>query len=201
MKEKTNVLLLNEKNTSTVVKVVSSSLLKGNICVIPTDTIYGIVALDSYPESVNRIYEIKKRPAVKPFIRLIGSLDNLSSYTEQEVPDPLRKYWPGPLTIIFRDFQHGTVSIRYPDDAFLHSLFRVLDYKVIVAPSANISGEDNIYECSELIETFKGKVSTIVCLKTGRVKKEVSTIIDISGPEWKIIREGALHIELQILQE
>ncbi len=196
MGEKTEVYFLDEKNIAFVLEKVSASLNRGGICVIPTDTIYGIVAADCFTESVFRIYKIKKRSEDKPFIRLIGSLDNLAFYTARLLPKKLMAYWPGPLTVIFPGVRSETVSIRFPDDPFLNGLFCMLDHKALVAPSANISGEENIYESDRLIETFSGKVSTIVCLKKGLQKKRASTIIDISAGPVKLIREGDLTLDL-----
>ena len=196
MRVRTEVHFLDENNMGFVLEKVSASLNIGKICVIPTDTIYGIVTPDCFTESVSRIYKIKKRPEDKPFIRLIGSLDNLPFYTAQLLPKELKEHWPGPLTVIFLGVYGETVSIRFPDDPFLKGLFRMLDNKALVAPSANISGEENIYENDSLIETFSGKVSTIVCLKTGLQKKRASTIVDISTGSVKLIREGDLKLNL-----
>ena len=197
MQERTEVYFLDKNNMDFVLEKVSASLNIGNICVIPTDTIYGIVTADCFTESVSRIYKIKKRPEDKPFIRLIGSINNLPFYTARLLPKELEEYWPGPLTVIFPGIREKTVSIRFPDDPFLNGLFRMLDNKSIAAPSANISGEENIYENDSLIETFSGKVSTIVCLKKGLQKKRASTIVDISTGSVKLIREGDLKLNLQ----
>jgi L-threonylcarbamoyladenylate synthase len=196
MLQKTEVLFLDEKNRASIAEKVGSYLNRGEICVIPTDTIYGIVAADYYSDSVIKIYEIKSRPKDKPFIRLIGNLDTLALYTEQLLPENLGAYWPGPLTIIFRGINDETVSIRFPDDPFLKDLFRVMDYKALVAPSANISGDENIFDSDILIETFIGKVSVIVCLKDGLHKKKASTIVDISSGSLKLVRVGDLKLEL-----
>ena len=193
---RTEVYFLDETNRIGVIKVLSNSLLNGDICIIPTDTVYGVVAIDNFKKSVKRIYDIKRRPEGKHFIRLIGSLSSVADYTKQEIPDSLKKYWPGPLTIIFQGIAGGAVALRYPDDIFLSLLFQAIEYRVLVAPSANISGQDIIYSCDELIETFDGEVSTIVCLKNGLQGKRASTIVDISGERWKILRQGAVHIDV-----
>lgn len=192
----TEVLILQEKNMAEIIRVVCASLLNGEICIIPTDTIYGIVALDSYSESVKKIYEIKERSITKPFIRLIGKLECMSLYTRQDIPEALKTYWPGLLTIIFKAIEGGTVALRFPDDNFLRGLFHCLDYRALVAPSANMTGKENIFQCKDLVDNFKGLVNIIVCLKQRPRDKRASTIIDISGPDWKIIREGPVHIEL-----
>jgi tRNA A37 threonylcarbamoyladenosine synthetase subunit TsaC/SUA5/YrdC len=93
-----------------------------------------------------------------------------------------------------------TVALRCPDDPFLHELFRLLNYRVLVAPSANVSGQENIYTCNELMRTFRGKVHHIVCLKSETKGTKASTIIDVSRGAWKILREGGLHIDVKELQ-
>jgi len=121
--KKSKVYHLISSNLDEVTKTVARVLLKGGVCIIPTDTIYGIVALDRFPHSVNRIKRIKKRPENKPFLRLIGSLETLKKYTPQQVPEKLKIYWLVPLTIIFRDYQGKSVALRWPDDGFLKAIF------------------------------------------------------------------------------
>ena len=193
----TEVYYLEEKNLHDVARAVSSRLRKGDICIIPTDTVYGIVAIDDFQDAIRRIFEIKKRPPERRLIRLIGSLDAVCNYTEQKVPVALSKYWPGPLTIVFRDRVGGTVALRCPDDPFLRLIFREIDPEVLVAPSANISGEEIITECDTLIRTFEGEVPLIVCLKKVLEGRQASTIIDISEKRWKVVRQGALRIDVE----
>jgi L-threonylcarbamoyladenylate synthase len=195
MKKQEDVLFLGSENGEDVARRVSAVLGRGGVCVIPTDTIYGIVAIDNFRDAVKRIYAIKGRPRNKPFIRLVGSLDSLRAYTGQPLPESLEKYWPGPLTIIFRGFHGEKVSIRYPSSPFLHEIFRRINYDVLVAPSANLSGEDNIFASGPLIEAFSGKVDFIVCRKKELKEKKPSTIIDISEREWRVVREGALRLD------
>ncbi len=197
-----SVYTLTEKNIDSITRLVAGSLVDCGVFVIPTDTIYGIVALEQCGAAVQRIFEIKKRPVQKQFIRLISGPDMLRDYTDQAVTPELLRYWPGPLTIIVRRHDGGTVALRYPDDPFLQALFRCLDNRSIVAPSANISGEDDIFDCRELARVFGGLVDGIVCRDQGRKKNGVlhrpaaSTIVDISGPHVRVIREGGVKITL-----
>ncbi len=192
----TRILHIQEHNTAAVVEAVGASLRGGGVCIIPTDTLYGIVAVDRFPDAVKRIYKIKRRPEHMPFIRLIGCLDAVGCYSSQKVPEQLNRFWPGPLTIVFTSKSGGTVSLRYPDDSFLQSIFHAVNFEVLVAPSANISGHENIFQCEDLVSTFFGKVDTIVCGKEGSVRSRASTIIDISASKWKILRKGDIEVDL-----
>jgi len=145
---------------------------------------------------VRRIYEIKNRSTSKPFIRLIGRIDALSQYTEQKLPHSLATYWPGPLTLIFRGKAEKTVAIRYPEAPFLAEVFGHLGNRGIVAPSANISGESNIFDCVQLMEIFQGLVDLIVCQQGGLRETEASTILDITKEPWNILRQGSLAIDV-----
>jgi L-threonylcarbamoyladenylate synthase len=171
-------------------------LEQGGVCVVPTDTLYGLVALDSKPEAVRRIYRIKERPPDKPLIRLIGSSESVTRYSDQEVPPRLGTCWPGPLTIIFRARSGGTIALRCPDDPFLQELFRRTGGEPIVAPSANLSGREDIRSCEDLVQIFSGKVELIVCLRSGPRTTRPSTIVDVSGDEWKLLRAGAADIQI-----
>ncbi len=192
----TQIQTLDNNNISKVSLMVATLLRNGKVCIIPTDTIYGIVALEQFRETVRKIYSIKKRSADKPFIRLIGSIESLSWYTEQAVPPKLLKYWPGPLTLIFKGKHIPTVAIRYPDNEFLRRIFQRIGNTGIVAPSANVSGSEDIFSCEGLIDTFDGMVDAIVCLKDGMKNRRASTIVDISVQPWHVVRTGALEVNI-----
>ncbi len=179
-----------------IAREVAELLLSGGICIIPTDTLYGIVALEQFSASVHRIFNIKNRSTSKPFIRLIGRLEALSQYTDQKLPPSLRQYWPGPLTLIFRGREENTVAVRFPDTPFLSEVFIHLGNRGIVAPSANISGESNIFDCNQLLEVFQGLVDLIVCQEGGLRETKASTILDIAQEPWNILRQGSLAIEV-----
>ncbi len=194
------IYTLTGKNLDTVARRVAESLNKCGVCIIPTDTIYGIVALETCSNAVRRIYKIKGRPPQKQFIRLISGLDRVQEYTDQTLSPALLKYWPGPLTIVLRRRGGGTIALRYPDSSFLHRLFRFIDKRSIVAPSANISGEEDILDCKELVRVFGELVDCIVCRDQAVGKNAAlssptaSTIVDITGPHVQVIRQGAVKI-------
>lgn len=199
------VLSLRSDNLGESAARVAVSLKRGNLCIVPTDTIYGIVALDRLPDAVERLYAIKKRPLEKPLIRLIGRAESLGDFTDQALPPPLAAYWPGPLTIVFKGKRRGadpvgTIAVRFPHDPFLRRLFEELDFSPLVAPSANISGEEDIFDCSVLAGVFSSVVDVILCREGWPGGKKPSTIVDISGEPWKILREGAVKVDPSALR-
>jgi len=174
---------------------------KGGIAIIPTDTVYGIVCDALNEESVRRVYEIKNRDYSKAMIILVSDEDMLKKYVsnisplEQEI---INKYWPGPLTIIFKKknipnivtSNTDEIGIRMPKDEALINLIKRLD-KPIVATSANISSQKTITNVSLLEKEIKDLVYDIE--DDGTIENESSTIIKvINNNEVKIIRHGKL---------
>ena len=137
-------------------------LKDGGIAVMPTDTIYGIVGLAQSSETVERIYNVRKRSPLKPCIVLIGDVSDLEKFSidlSLEQKNELKKYWPGPNSIIFdcKDekflYLHrgtNTLSFRLPAQAELQNLLKQTG--PLIAPSANIEGAlpaKNILEARE----------------------------------------------------
>jgi L-threonylcarbamoyladenylate synthase len=191
---KTAVYHLEEQNYRETAAAVCTVLVRGGVCVIPTDTVYGMVALDGFQDSIDRIYRIKQRPRDKQLIRLIGDPGCVSDYSDQRVPGRLKRFWPGPLTIVFRAHGGGSIALRYPDDRFLGLIFAELGKRTIVAPSANLSGGEPPAGCGELVELFEGKVEIIVCGKQNQEPGKASTIVDISRRPWRVLRQGSLRL-------
>lgn len=194
MEKGCEIFCLDGTNEESVAHHISRVLECGGVCVIPTDTLYGIVAIDRCDAARERLYEIKRRPAGKPFIRLIGSIDTFSEYSRQKIPRRLKPYWPGPLTMIVRGVDEPTTALRFASTPWLDCLFRAVGYRAVLAPSANRSGEEEIFENGELVDTFCTAVDAIVCVKEGIAGKKPSTILDITARPFRIVREGALRI-------
>ena len=126
-------------------------ICKGGIGILPTDTIYGLVGSALKPETVLRIYRVRKRKLKKPMIILIGSERDLLRFRveiSQGARKIIRKLWPGPVSIIlpcshkkFSYLHRGTktLAFRLPRDAVLRRLLKRTG--PLVAPSANREGE------------------------------------------------------------
>lgn len=121
----------------------------GAVGVIPTDTIFGIVASVHKPEALDKVYKAKERNVKKKLILLISSLNQLSEmgvHINDHQRRALDKLWPAPVSIEFvcddtKPYLHkGTycIAIRLPDNAMLRAL--IDQTGPIVATSANKSG-------------------------------------------------------------
>jgi L-threonylcarbamoyladenylate synthase len=123
-------------------------VLKGNgVVVMPTDTLYGIVCKAQSISAVNRIYAIRKRNPKKPCIILIGEIGELEKFSiilSLDQKNALKKYWPGPVSIILEckddslEYLHRgtkTLAFRIPAPQALRDL--LLKVGPLIAPSAN----------------------------------------------------------------
>ncbi len=124
-------------------------LKAGQVGVLPTDTIYGIVGSALRPGTVRRIYSLRKRDPKKPMIILIGDMRDLARFgavPDRRTKKVLRRVWPGKVSVIlsakkFRYLHRGTntLAFRLPKPNWLRALLRATG--PLVAPSANFEVE------------------------------------------------------------
>ncbi len=184
------------------VGAVGRVLLAGGVCVLPTDTVYGLHCLGAERQAVAAIAELKQRPGEKSFVHLIPNRAYLQTHWPNLAPesrDMLACLWPGPLTAILPaplgwggGTAGGTVALRLPDQAFLRSLLEFCGAP-LVSTSANRSGEPVCADPVSLFRAFDGRVEALVY--GGRPAAISSTIVDLCGPVPRLVREGALPSE------
>jgi len=141
----------------------------GQVGVIPTDTLYGLVGTAMVPETVTRIYELKKRDPDKPFIVLISAIEDLEQFgvvVSDALYSQLEHYWPGPVSIVlptiddtfsYLDRGTGAIAFRIPNDGELLSLLKATG--PLVAPSANPEGLPPAKTIEEAKDYFGSDVS------------------------------------------
>ncbi len=123
----------------------------GNVLLHPTDTVWGLAAIMSDRDAVNKIYEIKHRPRSKPLLLLVDNIERLKKYVLKLHPriETLLSYHVRPLTIIYdksRDIpdyltaEDGSIAIRIVRDLACQKLIKDIDAP-IVSTSANLAGD------------------------------------------------------------
>ena len=187
------MIIFRKKSDS--IKIISEYLIDGKICILPCDTIYGIVGL--FPETENRIRDIKGRNENKPFIILSGP-EAAGNIFKDEIPDEIKNYWPGPLTLISYDRNGSTTALRVPDDNFLLEILDIVG-KPVFSTSVNFSGHDAINDIGTIKKQFHDKVD-LICEAEEFVPGKASTIIDICKKPYRILRQGACIIPPEILK-
>ena len=195
--------MLTAEYNSLIERVVQL-LRRGGIIAFPTDTVYGL-GVDPYNEAaVKRLFEIKVRSkgkAVPLMIRNAGDLNRLVDYIPPLTKLLIKKYWPGPLTIVlpkaktvpaFITGGKNIVAVRCSDHPIALDILNRFG-KPLAVTSANISGEKALCAFEEVSAEFSGKVELII---PGEVRyRTVSTVVDFTVEPPAILREGALKIE------
>lgn len=197
---KTKIYKLNSpKPEKEKILFAAGIIKKGGLVVFPTDTIYGLGANAFLPETRKKIYRVKGRKFNKPLIFLIDEIKKihpLISELPKEAEKLIKKYWPGPLSIIFKASPLGTIltggsktiGLRIPDNKIALSLITACGVP-LATTSANISGKKSPVTGKETIKNLKNKVELI--LDSGETKYKLeSTIINVSVTPFQLIREG-----------
>ena len=203
---KTQVLRISSKKPDDVIIERASSLIRsGEIVAFPTETVYGLGANALDPLAISKIYQIKGRPSDNPLIVHIGDLNMLSGLVSTISPREMRmikKFWPGPITLIFKKSKSvpkittgglGTVAVRMPRNKIALALIKRSGLP-IAAPSANLSGKPSPTNASHVKEDLDGKVKLI--LDGGRTEIGIeSTVIDMTPRIPVILRPGGISKE------
>lgn len=177
-------------------------VLSGKIIGFPTDTVYGLGADALNPEAVKLLYMIKGRDAAKPTLILISCMEDLS-FLASSVSDKARrlmeKFWPGPLTIVLRAAASvpgmltagtGTIGIRMPASRLCSAIIGKAG-RPLTAPSANPQGKPPARTAREMLEYFRGEIDLVIDGGESVVKTP-STVVDASGENISILREGGV---------
>ena len=191
----------------------AASLLAGGLVAFPTETVYGLGADAGNADAVARIYMAKGRPADHPLIVHVASIDGLGDWAD-DVPGYAialaRDFWPGPMTLVVKrsglagDFVTGgqdTVGVRVPDHPVALGLllsFSQVGGKGVAAPSANRFGNVSPTTAQAVADELGDYLADgDQILDGGPCDVGVeSTIVDCTGAVPKILRPGAITVQM-----
>lgn len=175
---------------------------KGGVIIFPTRGLYGLAADATRPETVARIFEIKRRPFNKPLPILISDRRQVDDWTREISASALKiidTFWPGRITLVFRSnrllpaaiyAQSDKIGIRQPGHPVAMALVRSVAGP-ITGTSANLSGAPGCHRVSDLPDSLLGQVDLI--LDAGPLAGGAgSTVVDVSTGKVVILREGAV---------
>lgn len=171
----------------------------------PTETVMGLGVIYNDRKAFNNLNAIKNRPENKPYSLMLSNIKDIKKYAyiSEEEYKVAKAFLPGPLTILLKKKKLPSwvtlgskyVGIRIPDIKTVRSAIRKAG-KPILAPSANISGENPALTNKEMKDIFGNKLDYII--EGDALNSKPSTIVVIDGGV-KIIREGPISKE-QILE-
>jgi tRNA threonylcarbamoyl adenosine modification protein (Sua5/YciO/YrdC/YwlC family) len=189
----------------TGMRLARQAIGKGELVVIPTDTVYGVAADAFSPAAVTRLLEAKGRDRKAPppvLIPGIPTLDALAEVVPDEVRALVAEFWPGGLTVVVRarrtlDWDlgdtRGTVALRMPSDKIALEL--LAETGPLAVSSANTTGEPAATTAAAAEQMLGDAVA--VYLEAGPGGEVGSTIVDATGLEspagkLRILRSGVI---------
>jgi len=181
---------------------VNEALRAGKPVVLPFDTVYGLAAEPYHEASTRRLYRLKGRSETQPTALVAADLDYLLECVPElrgRAATLARQLLPGPLTLVvpnparrFRWLTGGnpeTLGVRVPD--FAGPGRDVLERAgAVVATSANRPGEPDPCRLDDVPEEIRAGAAAVV--DGGELPGTPSTVVDITGSEPRILREGAV---------
>jgi L-threonylcarbamoyladenylate synthase len=191
-----------QRQSPQALKDAAQTISNGGLIAFRTDTFYGLGADPLSRLAVRRIRQLKGREETKPILLLVSDYDKVASFITK--PSGLflslaGRYWPGPLTLVSNarpelpeELTAGTATIglRLPDDDDVRSLVRACG-GVLTATSANPSG-DLPARTAKDVETYFGTGIDLIIDGGDVTVLQPSTVLDLSGAEPCMIREGAI---------
>lgn len=202
-----NTHLLSIDNPQAI-PIARQIIKEGGLIAFPTDTIYGVAGDAFNPQAINAIFAAKGRPDEKALPVLIGEfqqLDKLVLQVDERLQRIASAFWPGPLTIVTHKdpaipdelSPYPTIGVRMPNLDFTLALLR--ETGPLATTSANLSGGANPVDADCVMAQLGGRIDLI--LDGGPTPgPTASTVVDLSGPEMNILRQGPISLaDLQMV--
>jgi len=182
----------------------AEAVLRGGVIAFPTDTLYGLGCSLFDVSAVEMVARLKRRDLSLAVISLIpeprqvyGLADQVSEIAERM----MQRYWPGPLSLIFRAAPivparvrgaGGTVALRCPKDTLCLKLLDRIGGPV-VSSSANLSGQRPAETAEEVVRIFGNQLDLVIDggPRHGGVP---STLVDVTGPVPRLLRRGRVDV-------
>lgn len=171
---------------------------EGEVVAFPTDTVYGVAVRYDDEQAIQKMKIAKGRDEGKPFPMMVSSLEQIQLVADVLEPytNMMKHLMPGALTIVVKkkasvpDYVTNgkdTIAIRMPNHAFLLELIQKMG-KPLLVTSANLSNHPSGTNTEEVLAQLDGRIAAIVEGSSNGTTP--STIIDITGCEYKMLREG-----------
>jgi L-threonylcarbamoyladenylate synthase len=183
---------------------IARKIRSDQVGVIPTDTIYGVAAAAFSKKAVARTYKILKRNPKKPFIVLIGSIEDLSLFNiklDHTTENVLRNIWPGKVSVVLpvrgRKFEYlhrgtKTLAFRLPKKKNLLKILKKTG--PLISTSANPEGAKPAETIMESRNYFGDHIDFFA--SGGKIKSLPSTLIEIKDGNINVLRRGGGKISL-----
>jgi L-threonylcarbamoyladenylate synthase len=189
----------------TAVRQAAALLRAGELVAVPTETVYGLAANAFDARAVERIFEVKGRPAHNPIIVHVANMAmarQCAAHWPDEAERLAAAFWPGPLTLVVPRAPGipevvtaggPTVGVRWPSHPFVQALIQECGFP-LAAPSANLSNRVSPTTAAHVTRSLGGRISLIVDGGPSQVGIE-STVLDLASGAPAVLRPGMIHEE------
>jgi len=205
----TRIVIVNpESPDPDVLDQAAAIMLRGGLVAFATETVYGLGAVATDPDSVARIFAAKGRPALNPLIVHVAGIAQARECTAAwpgTAEVLARRFWPGPLSLVL--YRSGaipdlvtagrdTVAVRAPSGKVVQGLIERLG-KPIAAPSANLTNRVTSTRAEHVLADLAGRVDLILDSGPTKIGLE-STVLDLTTSPPRVLRPGPIgRMELE----
>lgn len=174
----------------------AARLRAGCLGVLPTETVYGLAVLPSHAAAVARARALKGRDAAQPFTWHLADRPGATALVGRlpfAVERLVRRYWPGPLTVILPRPDGGTAGLRVPAHPFTAAVIAACGEPLWLS-SCNRTGEPPLLEAAAIAAQFGDEIDFVIDDGPSPIGM-ASTIVRATGPALEVLREGILTTE------
>lgn len=203
------------KDTTTIDKIVRecvSALKKGDLLILPSDTVYGLAVDATNENAVKKLIHFKERPAGKAISVYAVDRESIEDIVvcDKHQLDLIKKLTPGPFTFVLPskkklvnllESENATQGIRLPDNVFIQILVKTFG-KPITSTSANLASQSPHYSIESLLNSLpKNKKEEIdLIVDFGQLPhNKPSTVVDLTTPKVSVLRQGDSTINTKVI--
>jgi protein arginine phosphatase len=214
---KTELVKIDAETGPQKISAAAKLLDEGKLVAFPTETVYGIGCI-AEKHAIERLNDVKERTLGKRYTLHVGSVEAALRFVPEQslrAKKLIKNGWPGPITIVFKVndkfvktmqarigaeateilYYDNTIGIRCPDNPVASALLNKTEGPV-VAPSANLSGQEPAVSSGEVMERFEGKIDMILDGGGDSCKyRKSSTVVEIGDGDLTVLREGVYERE------
>jgi tRNA threonylcarbamoyl adenosine modification protein (Sua5/YciO/YrdC/YwlC family) len=194
------IFVINEENPQLrLINKTVEILKEGGVIVFPTDTVYAYGCDIKDKRAIERIYRLKKMDKHKPLSFIFTTISDINDYARNISDDAykiMKKAFPGPYTFIFKASKlvpkvvvtnQKTVGVRIPDNNIAIEIVKALGRPLLATSVSNHDG-NYIVEPKDLEKIYRNEVDLVI--DCGPKISSPSTVIDMTGDTFHVIREG-----------
>jgi tRNA threonylcarbamoyl adenosine modification protein (Sua5/YciO/YrdC/YwlC family) len=197
---------LDTAEALTGLRLARQALGRGDLVVLPTDTVYGVAADAFNPSAVQKLLDAKGRGRTSPPPVLVPSIETLDALAEHVTPEMrslAEAFWPGGLTIVVParttlawdlGDTNGTAALRMPDHAITLELLR--ESGPLAVSSANLTGKPAALTATEARDALGDRIAVYLDSGESSGSRVGSTIVDatptVTGKPVRVLRDGTV---------